>query len=80
MFSTVLGNVVIRVAEVMHTLQNSMAVARTTMTNPIIAQAIESRDADEDTQPISAALATNNSASSSMKFTQMGKENMTCSQ
>lgn len=35
---------------------------------------------DEDTQPISAALATNNSASSSMKFTQMGKENMTCSQ
>ena len=48
MFSTVLGNVVIRVAEVMHTLQNSMAVARTTMTNPIIAQAIESRDAVYD--------------------------------
>lgn len=48
MLSTVLGNVVIKVAEVMHTLQNSMAVARTTITNPIMAQAIESRDAVYD--------------------------------
>ena len=48
MFSTVLGNVVMSDAEVMHTLQNSMAVASVTITNPIMAQAIESRDAVYD--------------------------------